>query len=194
MFASLDSVETLMKRLKRETAPLHLAAEDRVTILSAHATEADYAEYLKTFYGFHAGIEARLAENAELEAAGFRLEARRKAQWLLADLRALGVHDTPPRCEDVPELRSLPRALGAGYVVEGSTLGGQYLLKKFPLQHLRGRATRFFEGYGSETGAMWRAFATLAEAHVNAAEADEAVRGAVETFEALIRWMDARTR
>jgi heme oxygenase len=81
-------------------------------------------------------------------------------------------------------------------VLEGSTLGGRYILAKLPpaLAPLRGRATAFLEGYGAETGARWRAFGEIAlraigsAADVDAAE-DEAVAGACETFARLIDWL-----
>jgi heme oxygenase len=117
---------------------------------------------------------------------------------LVADLCALGEDPrAAPRCAALPRATSLARALGVAYVLEGSTLGGRYILARLPppLAALRGKATAFLAGYGAETGAYWRAFAAIvASAVVTPADEAEAVAGARETFERLIGWLAPRTR
>lgn len=183
-----------LRQLKAATADLHAEAERHVRILDPDATEATYTRYLGRMFGFHAPLEDRFAVHRELLAAGFDASARRKQGWLRADLSALGVRpDDLPRCPRLPDLDGLARGLGAAYVVEGSTLGGRFILTRMHgrLGHLRGRATGFLEGYGAATGPLWRRFAELAESALAAPEARAAaIAAARDTFVALTAWLE----
>lgn len=187
-----------LRRLKQATTALHQLAERHVRILDADATIADYRSYLAAMLGYHGPLEDRFTAHTELQATGFDAAGRRKTSLLCDDLAALG--DDPwatPRCGRLPATTSLPRALGVAYVLEGSTLGGRFILARLPVQlaGLRGRATAFLAGYGGETGARWRSFAAIVERAVTTASAeDEAVAAARETFARLIDWLAAHTR
>lgn len=182
-----------LRRLKAETAALHARAEDFVRILDADATLTDYQRYLAAMHGFHAPLEARFAAHTQLYACGFDASVRRKRTLIERDLAALGDPRTAwPSCPRLPETEPLGRAIGAAYVIEGSTLGGRFILSKLPpaLAALRGRATAFLAGYGAETGARWRAFGEVVERALDTpALEDDAVAGACETFARLIDWL-----
>lgn len=187
-----------LRRLKVETASLHARAEQYVRILDEDATPADYHRYLVAMHGYHAPLERGLGAHPGLAAAGFEAPGRRKRALIERDLASLGdPRSSWPECPQLPELGSLARATGAAYVLEGSTLGGRYILAKLPpaLAALRGRATAFLEGYGDETGARWRAFGeVVARAIGSPADEDEAVLGACETFARLIDWLALHER
>ena len=94
-----------------------------------------------------------------------------------------------PLCP-VPLLRDAFEALGSLYVMEGSTLGGQVIMRNVTLR--LGFDDRFgcsyFAGHGANTGAMWRSFlARLDEAPT--AEAERIANGASATFERLAWWL-----
>ncbi len=180
------ALSPLLARLKEATAALHREAECYVRILDRGATVDDYRRYLVAMHGFHAPIEQRFATHAGLACGGFAPETRCKAPWLRADLAALGASELP-WCEAVPITETLAQAIGAAYVVEGSMLGGRVILARLPpaLAPLRGKATRFLEGYGAGTGAQWRRFAELAHPADEAA----AIAAACQTFERLIGWL-----
>lgn len=167
-------------------------------ILDADATLTDYRRYLAAMLGYHAPLEDRLGAHAGLLAVGFAAAERRKSPMLAADLGVLGEDpSTVPRCAALPSTASLASALGVAYVLEGSTLGGRYILAKLPpaLTVLRGRATAFLAGYGPDTGARWRAFAAVITRVVSTTEAEaEAVLAARATFTRLIDWLAPRTR
>ncbi|HWO21551.1 MAG TPA: biliverdin-producing heme oxygenase [Kofleriaceae bacterium] len=188
-----------LRRLKSETAALHARAEQYVRILDADATAADYHRYLVAMHGYHAPLERGLAAHEGLAAAGFEAPLRQKRALLEQDLAQLSAgrgqcaHD----CPRLPALGSLARATGVAYVLEGSTLGGRYVLAKLPpaLAALRGRATAFLEGYGDATGARWRAFGdVVARAIGSPADEDEAAEGACEAFARLIDWLALHER
>lgn len=172
----------LLRLLKEQTALLHREAECYVRILDADARIDDYRRYLVAMHGYVAPLEQRLVDTLGSERCT-------KAAWALHDLAALGETTILPRCNDLPRVDDLARALGCGYVLEGSTLGGRYILAKLPpaLRALRGRATRYLEGYGSATGDRWKSFGALLES--SAIDADIACDAACETFARLIGWL-----
>lgn len=197
----MASNRSVLRALKHTTYALHRRAEQYVRILDRDATVCDYARYLCAMYGFHAPIENTLATDDALEAAGFAAALRRKTPLLAQDLRSLDASCDRPCdhaavcCRALPVSDSLARRLGIAYVIEGSTLGGKYILAHLPpgLAGLRGTATSFLEGYGAETGARWRGFGEIAARLIAAdpvpgAEA-EAIAGACDTFERLIAWL-----
>lgn len=164
-------------------------------ILDRDATVDDYARYLIAMHGFHAPLEAAFARDHALEHAGFAAATRRRSPLIHRDLSALATPsagDTLPHCAGMPVRHSLAHQIGIAYVVEGSTLGGKYILSRLPpaLAGLRGTATAFLEGYGSQTAARWRAFAGVVERVVERPDDEAAaVAGARAAFACLIDWL-----
>lgn len=186
---------TIMQDLKASTESRHLEAEQLVGALGWDRSEAGYAAYLLKMWGFHAAIEPVLQHACRQH--GLAIEARRfqKTAALEQDLSALSVTlDGAVRCTELPAVGAvgaLPQALGAMYVLEGSTLGGQYLLrqvrKSLPLA--AERAGAFLSIYGADTGPMWRAFRSIVEAHATAELSPAIVQSACDTFDALAGWL-----
>lgn len=94
-----------------------------------------------------------------------------------------------------PPLPGLPEALGCFYVLEGSTLGGQLILRHLK-RHFADAPVgsfAFFRAYGDEAGPMWRAFGqALTAAAAQAASGDfdaRVVRGAQDTFDTFGTWL-----
>lgn len=182
-----------LRDLKHATQAHHAEAERHVQILDATACVATYERYLRRMLGFHAPMEDRLAGHAGLDALGFDAPARRKQDLLRQDLATLGSVAPEVSCRALPDVADLADAIGAAYVLEGSTLGGRFILSRLParLRHLAGVATAFLEGYGAATGAMWRRFATIA--HTGLADPGaraRAIASAQATFGALTAWLD----
>lgn len=182
-----------LRALKDQTRDLHLEAERHVHILEPDAALDDYARYLRAMLGFHTPIEELFASDAALAAAGFAAASRRKRQWLERDLAIVEPCGTATaRCGALPSSVTFARRIGIAYVIEGSTLGGKFILARLPprLAALRGTATAFLEGYGADTGARWRSFGALVEREVATPEAEaEAIAGARDTFVRLIDWL-----
>jgi heme oxygenase len=182
-----------LRALKDQTQDLHERAEQYVRILDRDATVEDYARYLVAMLGFHAPIEQRFAGDAALEAAGFEAASRRKTHLLTRDLlRVSPCAEATLRCGALPLTRTLPRQLGVAYVIEGSTLGGKFILARLPpaLAPLRGTATGFLEGYGAATGDRWRSFGSVVERTITTEdEIADAVAGARDTFGRMIDWL-----
>jgi heme oxygenase len=185
-----------LRRLRTGTADLHEEAERHVRILDPDATDATYARYLGRMLGFHGPMEEAFARHAGLAAAGFDAAARRKQDLLRADLARVAPHliaVTP--CTELPSIESTARAVGAAYVLEGSTLGGPFIMARMRprLGRWTGVATAFLEGYGPRTGAMWKRFrAVVGRVVRDEPELAEAVAAARDTFGVLTRWLDER--
>lgn len=128
------------------------------------------------------------------------LDRSPRAEWLAADLAALGL-PVPSAAEAGQAVPVLPwpermapvAALASLYVLEGSALGGQVIVRGLARRApaLAVRAARYFSGHGEATGAGWRAFcAELArfspEGEGAAARTAQAVAAANATFDALL--------
>ncbi len=175
------------------------AAHERLHHLPAFAALAEgrigrdaYAALLRRKLGFHAALEEALAAGPGLGAWGVDLAARRRAPLLRADLAALGAAADGPRAP-LPPLGTTPRALGALYVAEGATLGGQVLARALDgLLPPGGEGRRFLLGHGASNGAMWRACcAAIERCGEDPARRAAMVAAAVEVFGAFEAWFGA---
>ena len=160
--------------LRSATRTEHEATEATLPLMDSMLTKEQYVAALQ---GMLRAIEAWDAWTAISCPPRLKplLEGRRRSGLLRADLAYLGeALAAPVPSEDAPWLPAISSDpdefeamfLGAMYVVEGSTLGGQYIARHVEeiLDLPPGRGDAYFRGYGEHTGAMWKEFkATLAE-------------------------------
>lgn len=185
MRSPLSTGTDILASLKASTAEAHQRLEGQVRFLDPAAPLSEYARYLGKMLAFHAPLEEALARVALPEG----LEGREKRALLEADLRALGVDPSRvERCGDLPDVATVPRALGCAYVLEGATLGGKHVLRRMG-DRVPAGAAAYLGCYGADVGVRWNAFRELVRRHVSAADEAACVAGAVDTFEALSRWM-----
>lgn len=184
----------LRDALRSRTRIEHERLERRLEIERYLEDRLDYVELLKRFYGFYAPLEKRLSVfAAAFEARGIDLAARSKTERLVRDLQVFGQPCEPRDWSHVlPDVATFPRAVGCLYVAEGSTLGGQIIIRRvresLGIDEHTGGA--FFSGYGSETGSMWQAFLRfLGALEFDARETEQAISAARETFECIEQWM-----
>jgi heme oxygenase len=184
----------LRESLRERTRAQHARLEERLAIEQRVRDPQAYIELLGRFHSFYALIEARLARfEAAFRKNGIDLAERSKVVLLRRDLSALGRIASAPVDEDIiPEIDTFPRAVGCLYVLEGSTLGAQIIMR-----HVRESlgldaddGAAFFSGYGDRTSQMWQAFLKFLNA-LPFGEHDvvQAIDAARETFEALERWL-----
>ena len=182
-------------RLRAETQPVHRRLETELDLLGPGLTVARYRAVLELFHGYHAALEPRLDAWHRTEPGHLDLDwpRRRKLGLLRADLAVLGVDARSlPVCPTVPALRGTAEALGALYVVEGATLGGQVIVRSLRAGgQVPVAATGFFGSYGAEVGRLWRDWRRATEAWVGEADAraDAVVAHAVLTFTTLRGWL-----
>lgn len=170
--------------IKRITAPEHRVAEETVSAFGPFTSEERYSAYLCKLHAFYSAVEPRLF-------AWLRDDARRKLGLIASDLDRLGSRAPDTTCS-VPRMPTLAHALGVGYVLEGKTLGSRFLLDeartKLGLDPSSGAS--FLAGYGSQTGAMWRAYLDTLTSHVAThGERLTIVHAARSTFASFTAWL-----
>ncbi|CRM00700.1 biliverdin-producing heme oxygenase [Pseudomonas asgharzadehiana] len=189
---------SLLETLRAGTALLHIALEKRLPFFSEHLDADGYLSLLRAYYGFYAPIEAALYEG-DLIPEGFDPQLRVKTPTLVSDLHALGLNDAAidalPRCTHLPSLDTPAACLGAAYVLEGATLGGQVLrremARRLGLDADNGGA--FLNVYGAETGRRWKDFLDyLARQPMDAQARPCAVDAARSTFSCFEQWLDSQ--
>jgi heme oxygenase len=183
----------LLDTLKQQTRQHHTQLED---LNGMPATQADYLGQLEAFYGFVAPWEEAIAR--VLPADDPIRRDRRKTDWLEADLAHFGYSSARvaelPRCRDLPAIDSRAAILGAAYVLEGATLGGQFISRHLE-QNLglsRAAGMRFFQSYGPAVGTRWQEFRQELLRHSSPAHDGEILRAAQDTFAKLHAWFAAR--
>lgn len=188
----------ILQRLRSDTQAQHSALEAHIPLMDPAFSLADYRRLLGRFYGYYVPLEARLVVWSRAEGRGIDYAGRVKAPALERDLIALGETAETiaqlPRCAALPALATEAQGLGCLYVVEGSTLGGQVITRQ--LQKSLGlppeSGAAFFNGYGAETGARWKAFgAGLEDAAARLNQDDAIITGANDTFRTLGDWLTA---
>lgn len=183
----------LLDDLKQQTRSDHTRLE---AINGMPATRAEYVALLESFYGYVAAWERKLAEHVAAEDP--LRQNREKTAWLEADLAhfnyAPADRDNLPLCSDLPSTASREHILGACYVLEGSTLGGQFIARHLErsLGLTDGQGYRYFRSYGGDVGAKWNAFREELVRHSSLDADPTIIAGARDAFEKLARWFAAR--
>ena len=186
----------ILELLKLRTRPHHERAEASLPLMDPALTLDVYRETLISFLGFYAPMEAQIGALSEWNGPAFDVAERRKTGLLERDLRSLGLTAGEialvPRCRTLPDTRTLPRTLGALYVMEGATLGGQTIRRHVErtLGQEAPTALAFFSSYGDRVGPMWKEFQAFVTRRVTTRDDAEAmVDAAAETFDALTDWI-----
>lgn len=141
---------------------------------------ADYAAFLLTMHQAFAPIEGRL----DAADPGFLppdWHERRRGDALRADLSGLGMADVARAKGSLPLTGQGAEAVGMLYVLEGSRLGAQILLRQVvasPEQPVRENARFLSHGEGRR---LWASFAVWLGARPGSEHAD-AIRGALCAF------------
>ena len=186
--------EDVLVRVKRETQELHHHLESILPIARDAFSLGDYMFVLEKFLGIYRPLEARIMEISGMPES-LQLGRRRKTALLEQDLSDLGVEQQTISAlphASLPALHGVPESLGAMYVLEGATLGGQYISRSasrnLGLDHERG--CRFFSSYGPEVGSMWRSFGQVVRERLSGPdEQTRFITGAANTFSCFEQWM-----
>jgi heme oxygenase len=182
---------TLLDRLRVETRPAHERIEAALDIGPRISSPGSYRALLSRFYGFHRAWEPQ-AERIIADPAF--LVPRRKTPLLVRDLKALGLSsveiDKLPACQLMP-IAGPAAALGAMYVVEGSTLGGNVISRQVrrSLGLCPESGCAYFGSYGGAIGAQWKMFTARLLAVSSPETDDDVVASASRTFALMQEWL-----
>jgi len=150
-----------------------------------------YGRVLRTFLWVYTPLQDALTRRIEQIGHGFELADR--VGWLQEDFASLGLGgELPPDPWQVPAMDSTEKLVGALYVVEGSTLGGQVIARQISasLGLTAQHGARFFNGWGEQTETRWSSFWRYADEICRAADHPAAAVAAVTFFDALRRGLD----
>ena len=185
---------SLLTRLRQETAQSHQALEDSICIEQRIQNVPLYRELLEKFYGYYAPLEVAIEAVPGWEMWNLNFSERRKRPSLVQDLKALGLDDAEidalPVCTELPEVDTIAAGFGCAYVLEGSTLGGRHISAMLDRSEIPQNARSFFKSYGSDVGLKWKEFLAALENFSETNLSPElTVNAAENTFTYLQVWM-----
>ena len=172
----------LSEKLKENTKIAHIELEKvLVQKIKSIDTTNDYLEILIYFYRFFAPLEKTVI--SQLEDSLTDVAQRRKMEWILEDVNYFSA--SRPKISvypHTPEISNPLQAIGALYVIEGSTLGGQVICKmvsqRLGIDPENGFS--FFSGYGERTASMWEKFKNFINSRSWTPEEEKEVINAAE--------------
>jgi heme oxygenase (biliverdin-IX-beta and delta-forming) len=152
----------LAENLKEQTLTYHQQLEKKlVSQIKGLATKEDYLQLLQLFYGYFGGLEDRINLFIDQNILPDHAQ-RRKTGAIADDILAMGGEPMLKAGNDaLPEINNAEQALGALYVIEGSTLGGSIISKMISGKLGLTTGLSFFNSYGENTHQMWDAFKAI---------------------------------
>ncbi|WP_019903697.1 biliverdin-producing heme oxygenase [Methylobacterium sp. 77] len=184
---------TLTDRLREETRDLHEDLEGRLDWRRRMATPEGYRDLLTRWWGFHRVFEPAVAVAFGADFA----QPRRKLHLLERDLGHFGmtteVIEALPRFSPGEGFDDRASILGALYVTEGSTLGGQVIahhIRRSLGDAIASDGCAYYESYGKrDIAAMWASFRVFLDRSGEDDEPNRIIDGARWTFAALAIWL-----
>lgn len=180
---------SFLNNLRTKTSESHKQLEAlpiSKSIVDPKITTEEYALYLNLMHDVVQNLENDIYPI--LSEVISDLEERKKAQQILNDLKVAGSEKTQTVAispfKNVTEI-SVPFAMGIMYVVEGSTLGGRFILKNIQenLGFDEENGATYFSGYGNKTGSFWKKYLnSLTDFETKTNSEEEIIAGADYAF------------
>lgn len=185
---STQRFDAFLRDLRNQTGASHKSLEDRQlsrSLLDPSLSLSSYQLYLSKLYRVVRACEAQVYPLISHLLKD--LPRRQKSELIFNDLLATGM--SQKNIAGLPvhyfQEMNIAQAMGAMYVLEGSTLGGRILYKHTneTLGLNQESGASYFWGYGAETGIMWKIFlSALSHTAIEKKCEDEIIRSAAETF------------
>lgn len=157
---TISASEIFLNNLRSKTSDSHKKLEAlpiSKSIVDPEITVEKYALYLSLMYDVVQNLEENIFPKITNEITD--LDFRKKSQLILEDLKQIGFEkkNTFSPFKDASQI-SVSFAMGMMYVVEGSTLGGRFILKNIQesLGFNEENGASYFSGYGNKTGSFWK--------------------------------------
>jgi heme oxygenase len=175
--------------LKQNTAEYHDAAEklfNSEKIFNKTFTLEDYKKIIGTNYLMLLHSEDKIFNNlSDKFSEKLQLSDRKKLPLIEKDLESLALQNRTASHE--LEFSNENEALGAMYVIEGSTLGGNVIAKQLSKTEGFDDVTfNFFGCYKENTGPMWKNFKEVLDTEVTEEKYDEVLSGAKKLYSFLL--------
>lgn len=149
-----------------------------------------YQNLLFAYFYIYQVLEVEITRYLEFQEYSFDYASRLKLPWLSKSIGFFCDNFVPKYSPNrplaLPVIKNVGQLIGALYVVEGATLGGQHILKSLSNQYSLSSSDgfRFFQGYGDQTPYNWQEFLHFSNSisgHVDYCSA--AVESAVLVFQ-----------
>lgn len=179
----------LSEYLKKNTAEFHDAAEKLFSsnkIFSKTFTLEDYKKIINTNYLMLLHSEEKIFDSLSKNySEKLQLNQRIKLPLIEKDLASLDlVNQTKTHHL---EFANEHEALGAMYVIEGSTLGGNVIAKQLSkTEGFHDVTFNFFGCYHENTGFMWKNFKEILDSEVDEKNYSEVLSGAEKLYAFLL--------
>jgi heme oxygenase len=158
--------------------------------LVRHDLSLEHYQYvLKAMCWLHIQLRQRLTAAIEEFVPTARFIPSDRSRWLADDLSWFGMKETaiPLNLAESFRLRfnSAEAVVGALYVLEGSTLGGQVIARQLAesIGVYPGKGASFFYGHGDDTQAHWKEFLCFAAEVCSTGSIELACEAAVGMFD-----------
>jgi heme oxygenase len=183
----------LDESLKARTREEHAALERTfLQIIRGINSKVQYAELLQKLYGYYHALE-KLMHPYLINSDVLDYSSRRKSSRLIEDLDQLtGYQHEVLLCKDLPGVNSYFSALGAMYVLEGSTLGGKIIAGMLSARLNSDSGFGFFQSYGEATAEMWSRFRAYLKQPFTEEQQEQIIASALLTFITFKKWLDTR--
>lgn len=184
--------------IKTQTADSHKKLESlpvSASILSPDMKIDDYIHYLSLMYDVHKNTEEVIYPL--LSGLIDDLEQRKKTNLIEEDFNYLNYTKTAStKVFNISDI-TIPFAIGMLYVIEGSTLGGRFILKNIVtipgLDNDKG--VSYFKGYGDKTGSYWKTFLNFMAAYEQQNNCGNSIiEGAVFAFDSIYDHFGSKER
>ncbi|KAA2224276.1 biliverdin-producing heme oxygenase [Chryseobacterium sediminis] len=175
--------------LKQNTADYHDAAEklfNSEKIFNKTFTLEDYKKIIHTNYLMLLHSEDKIFSSlSDKYAEKLQLDERKKLSLIEKDLKSLSLENQ--EASHNLEFSNEHEALGAMYVIEGSTLGGNVIAKQLSKTEGFDEVTfNFFGCYQENTGPMWKNFKEVLDTEVAEENYHEVLSGAKKLYTFLL--------
>lgn len=175
--------------LKQNTAEYHDAAEklfNSEKIFNKTFSLEDYKKIINTNYLMLLHSEDKIFNNlSENFSEKLQLDKRVKLPLIEKDLASLALENQMPI--HTLDFTNEHEALGAMYVIEGSTLGGNVIAKQLSKTEGFDEVTfNFFGCYQENTGPMWKNFKEVLDTEVPEENYNDVLSGAKKLYTFLL--------
>jgi heme oxygenase (biliverdin-IX-beta and delta-forming) len=184
--------------LKEVTLRAHTRLEKKLVTTIRNINKVDdYVRLLRLMYGYYKPLQDMLEPFIKENNIANHFTVR-NVEDIRTDIQHLqpGADDDIPVCPDTPSVNTGASSLGALYVTEGSTLGGQIITKMISrqLNISPEKGFSFFRSYGDETPVMWERFKSILNHPRDEAQKTEMMKTAIETFSKFKDWIEDNER
>jgi heme oxygenase len=180
--ARMTEPRSTIDLLRARTAEHHHALESGLDIKNRLSEVATRGPLIAGYHALHretaATLRPHLRDMPDL-AFSPHLRARQAP-----GKTELAWHEKPPVNPVFPAIGTKAEALGALYVLEGSTLGGRTILRALRSRGVSTDGLDFLDPYGEKAGANWRTFLRVLERETAHSQTtmNECVSGAIRAF------------